>query len=162
MLRTIASWINLTALVLLTWAVDACAAQTSLPSNLAPVRISVTTIEKGNFSGIREPLLVIVRTQEDWNSLWKGHASIQSPIPLPPAVDFSAEMVVGLFAGEKKGGGYEVELTGAELKDSTLYIYYLEKSPIAGGMTIQALTQPFHLAKLPRYDAPVVFVKVNP
>jgi hypothetical protein len=29
-------------------------------------------------------------------------------------------------------------------------------------MTIQALTQPFHLAKLPRYELPIVFVKDSP
>ena len=71
-------------------------------------------------------------------------------------------MVIGLFAGEKSTGGYEVEITRAELKNSTLYIYYVEKSLASGGMAIQALTQPFHLAKLPRYDAPVVFVDLSP
>ena len=152
---------NLTALISTLCLVDACAAQAPLPP--APVRmaISVTTIQKGNFGGIRKPAQIVVRTQEEWNSLWKRHVSIQSPPSSPPSVDFAAEMIVGLFIGEKNTGGYEVEITRAELKDSTLHVYYAEKSPTPGGIVTQALTQPFHLARLPRSDAPVVFVRLN-
>ena len=124
--------------------------------------IPLTTIQKGNFSGIREPLQVTVRTQDAWESLWKKHTSIQSPPSPLPAVNFTTEMVVGIFAGEKTTGGYDVELTRAELKDSTLYVYYVEKNPASGGMAIQALTQPFNLAKLARHDGAVVFVKQSP
>ena len=157
-----AFWANLAALISTSCLVDACAAQATLPPAPVQMAIPVTTIQKGNFSGIREPAQIVVRTQDEWNSLWKRHASIQSPPSSPPSVDFTAEMVVGLFVGEKNTGGYEVEITRAELKDSTVYIYYVEKSPISGGMAIQALTQPFHLARLPRQDASVVFVKVSP
>ena len=151
--------INLAALISTLCAVNACVAQAPLPPALNQMTIPVTTIQEGNFSGIREPLQVVVRTQDQWNNLWKKHASIQSPPSLPPGVNFTTEMVVGLFAGEKTTGGYEVEITRAELKDSTLYIYYVEKNPTSGGMAIQAITQPFHLARLPRHDTPVIFVK---
>ena len=157
--RRTAWGINLAALISMLCAVNACVAQDPLPPAPNQMTIPVTTIQKGNFSGIREPLQVVVRTQDQWNSLWKKHASIQSPPSPPPGVNFTAEMVVGLFTGEKTTGGYEVEITGAELKTSMLYIYYVEKSPTSGGMAIQALIQPFHLAKLPRHDTPVIFVK---
>jgi len=147
------------AVFLSLWVLDACAAQAPLPN---PMTIPLTTIQKGNFSDIREPLQVIVRTQEAWEDLWKRHTSIQSPRSPLPTINFATEMVVGLFAGEKTTGGYDVELTRAELKDSNLYIYFAEKTPIPGGMAIQALTQPFHLAKLAKHDAAVIFVKLGP
>jgi hypothetical protein len=150
---------NFAAVVLYFFAIDACIAQA--PSS-NPMTIPLTTIQKGNFSGIREPLQVVVRTQDEWNNLWKRHASIQSPPSPLPVVNFTTEMVVGIFAGEKTTGGYEAEITSAELKDSSLYVYYVEKSSTPGGMAIQALTQPFHLAKLPRYELPIVFVKGSP
>jgi len=157
--RRTAWGINLAALISTLCAVNGCVAQAPLPPALNQMTIPVTTIQNGNFSGIREPLQVVVRTQDQWNNLWKKHASIQSPPSPPPGVNFTTEMVVGLFAGEKTTGGYELEITRAELKDSTLYIYYVEKNPTSGGMAIQAITQPFHLAKLPRHDTPVIFVK---
>jgi protease stability complex PrcB-like protein len=120
--------------------------------------IPVRTIQQGNFSGVREPLQVVIRAPAEWESLWKRHTSIQSPPSPAPVVDFVTEMVVGVFLGEKSRGGYEVEIKNAELKDSVLYVYYVEKSPSPGGATIQALTQPFHIVKLPRNDARVVFL----
>jgi len=68
-------------------------------------------------------------------------------------------MVAGVFSGEKSTGGYEVEITRAERKDSRLYLYYLEKSPPPDAIVTQVLTQPYHLVKLPRDDARVVFVR---
>jgi len=69
-------------------------------------------------------------------------------------------MVVGLFAGEKRSGGFELEITATEQKNSKLYIYYVERDPPPDGIVIQALTQPFHLIKVPRSDASVVFEKL--
>lgn len=145
---------------LLLAAVEACAAQPSLPGNSAPKNVPVTTIDKGNFSGVREPLQVVIRTPAEWESFWKRHVSIQNPASPPPSIDFSREMVAAVFLGEKTTGGYEVEITQAELQNSSLKIQYIEKTPTPGGMTIQALSQPFHLVKLPRYDAQVVFSKL--
>ena len=153
--------LNSAVLILPFGALDACAAQPALPTSAASMAIPVTTIQKGNFSGVREPLQAIIRTPAEWESLWKRHASIQSPTSPLPAVDFGAEIVVGIFLGEKSAGGYEVEITRAELKDSVLYVYYVEKSPKPGGAAIQALTQPFHLVKLPRTDARVVFSRIS-
>jgi hypothetical protein len=157
--RKVAWGANVAVLFLFFFTVDVCLAQAP-PSN--PMAIPLTTIQKGNFSGIREPLQVTVRTQNEWEDLWKRHTSIQSPPSSLPSVNFTTEMVVGLFAGEKTTGGYDVELTRAELKDSTLYVYYVERNPASGGMAIQALTQPFNLAKLARHDGAVVFVKQSP
>jgi hypothetical protein len=159
MWRGLAFKANLAAVFLILFAIEACAAQNS-PSN--PMTIPVVTILKGNFSGIHQPLQVTVRDQKEWEALWKRHTSNQSPPSPLPAVDFTTEMVVGLFAGDKTTGGYEVEISRAELKGSDLYIFYLERNPAPGGMAIQAITQPFHLVKLAKHDGPLEFVKLAP
>jgi hypothetical protein len=48
--------IILAVLIFLIGALDACAAPPSLSTDSASTEISVMTIQKGNFSGIREPL----------------------------------------------------------------------------------------------------------
>jgi hypothetical protein len=101
---------------------------------------------------VREPLQLVIRTQDEWNAFWKQHSSIDTN-PLPASIiDFNREMVVGIFLGEKRTGGYEVEIVGAERSDSALYFYYRKKSPLPGGMVTQALTQPFHLVKIAKYE----------
>jgi hypothetical protein len=122
-------------------------------------RLSTATVEKGYRSGVRDPLQVVIRSQGEWNAFWKRH-SVTNPNPAPaPNVDFDREMVVGIFLGEKSTGGYEVEIVRAERRDSSLYFYYREKSPPPGAMVTQALTQPFHLVRVAKYDNPQIIFR---
>jgi hypothetical protein len=118
----------------------------------AETPLSIATVEKGDRSGIRGPLQTVIRNQDEWKALWRRHSSTDTNPPPAPIIDFNREMVVGIFLGEKPTGGYEVEIVRAELSDSSLYFYYLEKSPPPGAMVTQALTQPFHLMKVAKYQ----------
>jgi hypothetical protein len=113
--------------------------------------LSLTTVAKGYRSGIREPLQIVVRNKDEWNAIWKRHSSIDTNPRPAPSIDFNREMVVGIFLGEKNTGGYEVEILRGE-KDNLLYFYYREKSPAAGAIVTQVLTQPFHLVKVAKYQ----------
>ena len=127
--------------------------------SLAQTPVSFTTVGKGFYSGVREPLQVIIREQEEWATLWSRHASGRRPAPSPPLIDFSAEMVVGLFLGQKSTGGYSVEITRAEVDGSNLRFYYRESKPSPGAIVPQVLSQPYHLVRLSKSEGVPVFVK---
>ena len=114
--------------------------------------LSIATVVRGHRSGIREPLQTVIRKQDEWSAFWKRHSSTNPNPPPTPIIDFNREMVVGVFLGEKSTGGYEVEIVRAERRDSSLYFYYRGKNPLPGTMVTQALTQPFHLVKVPKYE----------
>ena len=116
------------------------------PKAVAPVTFQ--TIAKGYRSGVRAPLQAVVRTQNEWDTLWRKHSSVDATVAPLPVIDFDNQMVVGLFLGDKPTGGYDVEVLGAERTDDALMIYYREKNPPAGSMLTQALTQPFHIARI--------------
>jgi len=118
--------------------------------------LSIATVVRGHRSGIREPLQTVIRKQDEWNAFWKRHSSTNPNPPPTPIIDFNREMVVGVFLGEKSTGGYEVEIVRAERRDSALYFYYREESPAPGAMVTQALTQPFHLVRVAKYDNPQI------
>jgi hypothetical protein len=118
----------------------------------AETPLSIATVEKGDRSGIRKPLQTVIRNQDEWKAFWKRHSSTDANPTLAPIVDFDREMIVGIFLGEKSTGGYEVEIVRAERRDSLLYFYYREESPPPGAMVTQALTQPFHLVRVAKYD----------
>jgi hypothetical protein len=118
----------------------------------AETKLSIATIEKGYRSGIRGPLQTVIRNQDEWNVFWKRHSSTDANPMLVPIIDFNREIIVGIFLGEKSTGGYEVEIVRAERRDSSLYFYYREESPSPGAMVTQALTQPFHLVRVAKYD----------
>jgi hypothetical protein len=117
--------------------------------------VPLQTLHKGHRSGVREPLQLVIRTRDQWEDVWKRHASFEASPPPASPVDFSADMVAGVFLGEKPTGGYRVEIVRAERSDSTLYLYYRETRPARDAMVIQALTQPYHLVTVPRHDTAV-------
>jgi PrcB C-terminal len=116
------------------------------------VQISFQTVVRGSRSGVREPLQIVIRSQAEWDALWKRHVSTEiNPAPTP-AINFDKEIVIGVFLGEKPTGGYDVEIIRVEQTDGALVIHYREKNPPPGGIVIQALTQPFHITKAVRDD----------
>src|SRR5262245_35790098 len=125
----------------------------------APVPFS--TLAKGLASGVGQPTQVVVRTENDWAALWSRHMGTQIA-PSPPPVDFSRDMVVALFMGERPTGGYAIEVTRIERTDSGLSVHYQTTRPDPAAMQPQALTQPLHLVALPRTDDPVTFVAESP
>jgi hypothetical protein len=122
-------------------------------------RLHIDTVEKGHRSGVRESLQVVIRNQDEWHAFWKRHSAIETNPPPAPSIDFNREMVVGIFLGEKRTGSYEVEIVRAERSDSALYFYYREKIPSPGAIVTQALTQPFHLVRVPKYDNPQIIFR---
>ena len=93
----------------------------------------------------------------EWGALWKENGA-KSPLP---AVDFSREMVVGVFVGTRSTAGYGVEIVRAIGNSSTLVVEYVETAPSRDTITAQVLTAPYHLAAIPKRDGTVVFKKVD-
>jgi len=124
-------------------------------SSLAGERF--TTVDQGFYSGISEPRNVVIRSSEEWKRLWEEHTSIFSPPPPLPEVDFSRDMVIGVFLGTRPTGGFSVEILSVRHEGDQLVVEYAESSPGAGCIVLPVLTQPFHLIKVARSDDPVEF-----
>lgn len=122
---------------------------TVMQINMKPtVPVTYRSVGKGYRSGVRAPMQIVVRSQNEWSALWRQHA-VSDPSSRPaPAVDFDKEVIVALFLGEKPTGGYDVQISRAEQTQDGLTIYYREKTPPPGGMVTQALTQPFHIVRI--------------
>jgi hypothetical protein len=127
----------------------------------------LVTVAQGLRSGESEPLECVVRTAAEWEALWKSHAGVPADLPAKPgaepapAVDWPTEMVVAVFLGTRSTGGYSVEIAGARREGDALIVEYVERQPGPGSIVTQALTSPFHIAKLPRHDGPVRFEKLT-
>ena len=109
-------------------------------------------------SGIREPTRIVARTSREWLVVWARHVQSIGAV-VPPPVDFSREMVVGVFMGERETGGYQIEIIEVERTASALRVHYRTRSPEPGALLTQALTQPFHLIRLARDESPLTFAR---
>ena len=117
---------------------------------------AVRTVVKGPMSGIEEPRQAAVRSAAEWSALWKTH----DPGGERPPVDFSREMVVGVFLGSRPTAGYGVEIVRAVGNSATLVVEYVETAPSREAITAQILTAPYHLAAIPQHGGEVRFQKV--
>jgi hypothetical protein len=121
------------------------------------VTVPFTILAQGIASGVGQPTQIVVRSQSDWAALWSRHARTQLASP-PPPVDFSRDMVVALFMGERPTAGYAIEVTRIERTDAGLAVHYRATGPDPAAMNAQVLTRPFQLIRLPRVDDAVTFV----
>jgi hypothetical protein len=113
------------------------------------------TVDKGDFSNIDEARQVVVRTDADWRALWRQHGGERAM----PAVDFSKEIVVGVFMGSRPTAGYDIAITKTLEKDGTVWVFYRERMPARGLVLAQVLTFPFHLVAIPKTAGEVKFEK---
>ena len=118
---------------------------------------AMKTIEKGLDSAVDDARQVVARTPAEWAKIWQMH-SYERP---RPNVDFTKEMVVGIFMGSRPTAGFGVEIVGTRQEDGTLVVQYRETKPDGGQMTAQILTSPYHLVSVPRVDGDVKFEPVN-
>ena len=107
---------------------------------------STRTIEKGDQSNIDETRQVLVRTDAEWTKLWQQHAANRPR----PQVDFSREMVVGLFMGSRPSAGFSTAVISATAGNGALMVRYSETMPSARAVSAQVLTFPFHLVAIPK------------
>jgi hypothetical protein len=120
--------------------------------------LPITTVAQGAMSSIDEPLQVVVRSQFEWDSLWRRHGSAKAA----PPVDFRTRMVLGVFLGSRPTAGYRVEIVEVVHEGATLVVRYAEKQPPADRMVAQVLTAPFHLVACDRWEGAVRFERKTP
>jgi len=140
----------------------ACAVRAGGDVTTVGMAVPFSTLAKGFVSGMHEPAQIVIRSQDEWVAVWGRHTRAHAQPPSAPPVDFSREMVVGIFMGQRGTGGYEIEITRVERADSQLRVYYRSKDPEPGAMVTQMLTQPYHVIKLPRDDGPLVVLREGP
>jgi hypothetical protein len=119
-------------------------------------QVSFTSVAKGDLSGQQTAKQVTVRTPAEWKALWKDH----SPTEKMPAVDFTKNMVVGIFLGSKPSDGYDVEIVGVRAQEKDLVVEYVQTQPGRGTLAAQILTEPYHLVSVPQHQGTVRFIHV--
>ena len=100
----------------------------------------IKTLAGGAYSAIEDTFLFAARSKETYALL----KSFAENLPPESEIDFSKSAVIAAFAGEKRTGGYTVEI-----KKSSGRITIEVKEPPKDAITTDALTYPFQIALVP-------------
>ena len=148
----------LAPLALLVWVTGAsCAFGADDPKPAAPAPVTVTTIVGGiEPLGPTKPEEKVFRDTASWKAFWEKARGY-----LPPElrkIDFEKEVVIAVLAGEKRTGGWKIEVAKVErTPEGGLLVTVREKGPAPGAITTQALTYPYHIVCVPRPSGEIRF-----
>lgn len=120
------------------------------PPQTADQALSITPLERGAYSGVTEPGAVLITGEAGWKAHWQQHAGRIVPTPAAPSVDFSRDSILTVYMGEQNSGGHSIEITGVKLAGGTLKVQVKETRPGPNAMVTMALTQPYHMVKIPK------------
>lgn len=123
--------------------------------------VCFSTLISGDHSGIRTQLKVVVRTPTDWQTLWKAHtAGLLRPSAMP-VIDFTREMLIGVFAGEVPSTA-RITVTRITRQEKQFVVRYRvgDLQPGPPELGTRTIT-PFQILRLPRSTLPVVFIPVK-
>ena len=117
----------------------------------------VRSLDRGAVSEVSTERQMVARDADGWAVTWQpvAHGRPQ------PSVDFSREMVVGVFLGRRPTAGFSVEITGYRVNGDDVVVLYREAAPSRDAITAQMLTSPYHLVALPRRAGKVTFEKLK-
>jgi hypothetical protein len=114
------------------------------------------------YSGVSEAQTVLISDASAWEALWAKHKREQDPVPRPPSIDFSQQMVVAVFAGERPDTCAAVTIQKVYRANGRLVVEYTEPTPDPAAVCSALTTHPSQLVTIPRGPGPVEFIKNPP
>lgn len=102
-----------------------------------------------------KPIYVLINSNEE---LQKHFTACTPSSPLP---DFTQKRILGLLAGPKPTGGYNIKIQSVVENDCQILVEYSERVPADGEVVTQAITYPSDYIVLPKSTKPILFSKVN-
>jgi hypothetical protein len=110
-------------------------------------------------TGLEQRERLVVRDSAHWERVWSRLAARVGPREPTPAVDFGREMIIVVAMGERRSGGFDVDIDSIRSNGRELLVYVTEETPGEFCGTTAALTTPAGLARLRRVGLPVRFVE---
>lgn len=127
----------------------------SLPGGTQMESIVFSELEAGGFGQITTQGGQVLKE----GSAWQQHViDAKGADTTAPDVDFTKDMVVAVYAGEKPSGGYTVAVKKIEKSAAEIVVTAKVTAPAPDMGTISVLTHPYQWVKLTKSDLPVRFV----
>lgn len=114
-------------------------------------------------SAIATRRLVVIRDLTAWDTLWREHASAQTPASPLPGVNFSQNMVIGIFLGARPGPCRKIDIhsISQHFHPQRIEVAYREISVSVDGACPPGGNNPARLVVLPYSAFPIEFIQTS-
>jgi hypothetical protein len=101
---------------------------------------------------------LIVNSQEKLEANFTKHENTCT-VPSDPAIDFTKNFLVGIFAGAKPTGGYAIKVSSIVDNSCQIVINYYEKAPLPNEVVSEGTTYPTDFILIPKTSKTIYFNK---
>jgi len=141
---------------------NAATAEQQISSGRQP--LIFRTLDRQRYSGLSTPQLLTINSAQQWQEFWNSHFDTVNQPYLPPfpapEVDFSKQMVLGVFLGAKSC--FSVDIENVDLiANKKIVVSYRENAPALGTLCKDSQHAPGHLIAVDRSELPVEFNKLT-
>jgi len=112
---------------------------------------------KGYHCGYTKAARLLIKTEGRWKEVWEKVHHRRLLKPELPKVNFPKEMVIAVFMGERRSGGYEIKIRKIIKTEKEIVVEVEEKEPSSEFLRTMALTQPYHIVAIKTSSLPVRF-----
>jgi len=116
------------------------------------------TLAFGKYCNIAKETSFVVKSREKFLREWNRAFSSQKPPLTCPKVCFIDFMVIFLFMGERRSGGYEIKVSSVVEKNGNLMVYYHMTVPQVHAVTTMGKSFPYHVVEVERSSKPIKFI----
>lgn len=145
------------ALLALTLLAAGCAAEEEPTSDTSSFDEAIEPFRYN--SGINQKKRFVIKSEEEWATVWASISKNRDPKRPAPRVDFARNMVVVAAMGQRLTGGFSVEIGNVQLSDDSLSVEVRETSPGPACTTSGVITFPIAAELVPRTEAEVTFIE---
>ena len=89
-----------------------------------------------------------ITNETEWENLWLELYSGHVPVPEVPTVNFTSEMLIAVFQGERGSSGYLTNITRIIMTDSYYVVYVDETHPGEDCILLTVMTYPYQIVKI--------------
>jgi len=127
----------------------------------AEQEIEFEILDVGDVSGYGEEAYLVVKSEDEWENVWKKHTSVCEPQEQPPEVDFAKNFVVCAFMGMRLTTGYSINVERVWTDGENVFVEVVKRCPPEGLVVCEMVTCPYVMVLMERMDMPFVFQVVD-
>lgn len=140
---------------------DASAGKSVGGAARAGTPVVFTPVVTDTMSGVTTPRRVVIRDEAAWRTLWAEHNLARDPAPALPQIDFSRQMLIALFSGERPDPCRSTSVLRIGADAGKLLVWYEERDISVLALCVPVVAHPMQVVATARSDAPVEFVEVR-
>ena len=101
---------------------------------------------------------MVIHNDRQWIHFWAEH----HPDEAAPDVDFSKNMVLGVFAGPRPAEQFTIRIVGIQMLSGSLQVDYRERLPPVGTFAVNVTVYPYYLKVVPQSKLLIKFNMLPP